>query len=58
MFFYLMFLMDVWFTKEINRLISKGIYIFSFDIFNGFLKPDILKISILSKKKFAAIDNL
>ena len=33
--------------KEINRLISKGMYVFLFDICNGFLKTDILKTSIL-----------
>ena len=35
MFFYLMFLMDSSSIKEVNRLISKGMYLLLFDIFNG-----------------------
>ena len=38
--------------KEINRLISKGMYALSFDIFNALLKTDVLKTSILSERKF------
>ena len=38
--------------KEINRLISKGIYVLLFDIFDGFVKTDVLKTSILSERKF------
>ena len=37
--------------KEINGLISKGMYVLLFDIFNGFLKTDVLKTSILSERK-------
>ena len=33
MFFYLMFLMDVYLINEISRLKSKGIYVLLFDIF-------------------------
>ena len=36
--------------KEINRLISKGMYVLLLDIFNGFLKSDVLKTSILSER--------
>ena len=39
-------------VKEINRLISKVMYVLLFDIFNGFLKTDILKTLILSERKF------
>ena len=45
-------LMHVYLVKEINRLISKGMYVLVFDISNGFLKTDILKTSILSERKF------
>ena len=38
--------------KAINRLISKGMYVLLFDIFNGFLKIDLLKALILSERKF------
>ena len=51
--------------KEINRLISKEIYVLLFDVFNGCLvqinryvkhlllrKTDVLKTSILSERKF------
>ena len=37
--------------KEINRLVSKGVYVLSFDIFNGYLKTDVLKTLILSERK-------
>ena len=36
--------------KEINKLISKAMYVLLFDIFNGFLKTDVLKTSIFSEK--------
>ena len=42
-------------TKEINRLISKEMYVFLFDIFNGFLKTDVLKTSILLERKFGEV---
>ena len=50
--------MDVYLVKEINRLISKGMYVFVFDISNGFLKTGILKTSILSERKFEDMHNL
>ena len=37
--------------KEINRLVSKGVYVLLFDIFNGYLKTDVLKTLILSERK-------
>ena len=44
--------------KEINRLISKGKYVLLFDIYNGFLKTDILKTLILLGKKFEDMHSL
>ena len=41
--------------KEINRLISEGINVLLFEIFNEFLKTDVLKTSILSERKFEDI---
>ena len=38
--------------KEIIRLINKGMNVLLFDTFNGFLKTDVLKTSILSERKF------
>ena len=38
--------------KEINRLINKEMYVLVLDIFNGFLKTEVLKTSILSERKF------
>ena len=38
--------------KAINGLISKGVYVLLLDIFNGSLKTDVFKTSILLERKF------
>ena len=44
--------------KEINRLTSKGKYVLLFDIYNRFLKTDILKTLILLEKIFEDMHSL